>query len=176
MAKKKARSVAERWTPALARKGYTPLVAAFVEYACRRHSARSGGLGLTPVQAMIVIQLMYHKWDRAMPRPAVGTLAVRLGVTETTIRSNLDALVRRRLLRKHLQPGRPSYYDLTPLLGGGVAPPAVGVARGVGSGAAAKARQFPDFYAEAGPRAAAPRAAPARRRAAPSRAPRRGTS
>jgi len=118
--KKYPSTLATRWTTGLTGpgRGFTPVVTAFIEHAGRKKGRAGGklpGLGLNPTQALLVIHLMHHKRDARMPFPAIGTLAMRMGVSDTTVRNNLDALHKAKLVLKRSQRGRPNFYDLTPL-------------------------------------------------------------
>lgn len=149
MAKAKFESTpAARWTDQLAARGYTPVVRAFVELACRRAGRKGGGLGLSPTQAMLIIQLISYKRDIRMPFPAIKTLAARLGVSDTTVRNNLDALARKKLIVKHLHRGFPTYYDLQPLFKQLENLQVAAEARKDQEEAEEASRRFPEYYAD----------------------------
>jgi DNA-binding MarR family transcriptional regulator len=110
---KSGNDIGTRWSKALADGGFTPIVNAFLEHYAR--PSKADGLGITTSQAMTIIHLLYYKRDARMPYPGVKTLAARLGVTQTTVRTNLRVLAKKGLLIKHLRVGRTALYDLTPL-------------------------------------------------------------
>ena len=159
-AKKLESTPATRWTLELARRGYTPIVKAFVEHAGRRGGRKGGGLGLNPTQMMIVIQLMSFKRDIRMPFPAIKTIAARLGLSDTTVRTNLSALARRALIVKHMERGSTTSYDLSPLFRRLETLQAEAEARKATDKAEADAKQFPSYYAEDEADSTAPSASP----------------
>jgi DNA-binding MarR family transcriptional regulator len=136
---------AARWTSKLVAGGYTPVVNAFLE-----HGGRRRGLGLNPTQCMLVIQLINFKRDVRMPYPSIKKLATRMGVSDTTVRNNLDVLAKRGLIVKHLQRGSPSMYDLTPLFKQLEAIQARAAARAARLKAEQEAARLPESYAEEG--------------------------
>ena len=98
---------------------------------------------------MVVIQLISFKYDVRMPYPAIKTLASRLGVSDTTVRSNLDLLAKNGLIVKHLRRGAPSLYDLTPMFRRLEVLQACAEARRVRKKAEDEAARLPEAYAEA---------------------------
>jgi DNA-binding FadR family transcriptional regulator len=48
--------------------------------------------GLTSLEAMVIVQIVSHKWDERAPFPALGTIAERLSVSRRTIRGALERL------------------------------------------------------------------------------------
>jgi DNA-binding MarR family transcriptional regulator len=100
-------NVGERWTPELAKGGWTPIVNTFLE---RQHL-----LGLSPTEVLVLIHLVSFKWGAAPPRPSAGKIAARMGLSETAVRNNLRALEKKGLLVRMAQKGRANHFDLEPL-------------------------------------------------------------
>src|SRR4051812_40340048 len=71
------RDVAKRWTPALARAGWTPISDFFLDNFHRLTPAMTHG------EAMLVVLLMRHKWDDAPPFPGFKSISKRLGISMT---------------------------------------------------------------------------------------------
>ena len=70
---------------------------------------------LTTPEAMLVIHLMRHKWDEAPPRPAIKTLAKRIGISHVAVRNHARSLERKGCLRRIMRIGLANEFDLTPL-------------------------------------------------------------
>jgi hypothetical protein len=104
------RSIAARWTPALARGGWTPVVDFFLDNYHRLPRP------LTSLEAMLVIHLMRHKWSEDHPYPAFKTIAKKMGVTATAVRNHARSLeAGKHYLHRIMRVGRPNRFDLTPL-------------------------------------------------------------
>ena len=101
------RRVARRWTPDLIVEGFTPVSDMFLEHYSE--------LGLTSTEAMLIIQLMKHKWDKEHPYPSFGTLARRMGMTPTSVRNHARNLEKKGCLRRIHRQGSTNQFDLTPL-------------------------------------------------------------
>lgn len=101
------REVWRRWTPKLTQGGWTPVSDYFLE-SYRR-------LGLTTPEAMLVIQIMRHKWDEAPPRPSFKTLARRMGISDIAVRGHARQLQKKGCLRRINRVGQSNLFDLTPL-------------------------------------------------------------
>lgn len=71
------------WSPKLARK-FTAISSYFL--ANMHRIGPEGGKGLTPSEAMVIIQLFSFKWDERAPKPALRTIATRLGLAVRTVR------------------------------------------------------------------------------------------
>jgi hypothetical protein len=99
-----ARAVANRWTPALAKRGYTAVANTFL----RNHV----GLGIMAQQAMLIVHLMYHKWDENAPFPSMKTLAKRVGCCERNIRKMCLDLEEKRFLKRDYRTGRTTRFEL----------------------------------------------------------------
>ena len=75
-----ARLVANRWTPTLAKMGWTPVADFFLDNYHRLNPP------LKYSEAMLVIHIMRHKWDAAAPYPAFKTRATRMGISPQAAR------------------------------------------------------------------------------------------
>ena len=98
-------AVEERWTPELVADGWTPVPDTFLKNYHR--------LGVTSSEAILLIHIVSHKWDKNLPFPAASTLARRMGVTETAIRNNLRSLEKKKLLQRLPQRGKANRFDLS---------------------------------------------------------------
>lgn len=103
---KAPREVWRRWTPLVAG-GWTPVSDFFLENYRR--------LGLSTPEAMLVLQIMRHKWDESAPRPSFKTLGRRMGVSDTAVRGHGRSLQTKGFLRRVNRVGRSNLFDLTPL-------------------------------------------------------------
>jgi hypothetical protein len=88
----------------------------FLGNYCRLNPA---GGGLTSTEAMVIIQLMDHKWDERAPYPTVRTLAKRMGLSVRAVRSALENLQKMGYLqREPSSVGGPNRYHLEGLFKG----------------------------------------------------------
>jgi DNA-binding MarR family transcriptional regulator len=103
--------VEERWTLRLSSQ-FCPVSSYFLHnyYRLRPHE---GAQGLTSTEAMTLIQIIDHKWDRRAPWPTLGTLAKRLGSTERTVRATIKRLEALGYIQREYAPhGGPNRYHL----------------------------------------------------------------
>ena len=113
----KPRKPADRWTPALVKDGFTPVSNFFL--------ANYNNLKpeITHGEAMLIIQLMFYKWDASMPYPSYKTLAKRMLLKDAQARSLARGLERkgrpdsRKQIFRHVRMNMPNRFDLTPLFG-----------------------------------------------------------
>lgn len=99
--------IGKRWTEAIASDGFTPVPAAFLEHYA--------ALGISSSEAMFLIHLLSHKWDKNNPFPGFARIAARMGMTETAVRGHARKLEKRNLLKRILRPGKSNEFDLKPL-------------------------------------------------------------
>jgi hypothetical protein len=71
--------------------------------------------GMNSMEAMLVLQLMVHKWDAKDPYPSYNTLAKRLGKTEGYARSLARSLQGKGLLTRVIRTGTTNRFNLRPL-------------------------------------------------------------
>ncbi len=94
----------------LVKDGWTPVSDFFLENYSRLNPP------ITTTEAMLIIQLMRHKWDENHPYPAFKTLARRMGITDTAARNHARSLeVRKNYLVRIKRVGMPNLFDLSPL-------------------------------------------------------------
>lgn len=105
--RRSSRNVGQRWTPALANEGFTPISSAFLEHY--------GRIGITSSEAMLIIHLMSHKWDEKHPFPRFARIAARMDISETAVRGHARSLERKGFLHRIKRPGRSNEFDLQPL-------------------------------------------------------------
>jgi hypothetical protein len=103
-----SRDVSRRWTPALA-KSWTPIS----DFFLKNYSSLNPPL--TTPEAMLVIQLMVHKWTEDHPFPAFKTIAKRMGMTDTAVRAHARKLESKKYLKRIPRIGQPNLFDLSPL-------------------------------------------------------------
>lgn len=109
-----ARSVADRWTPALA-KDWTPVSTYFLCNYHRLGERQAGAAALTHGEAMFVIHLIRFKWDKAMPYPGFKTLATEMGVSIPQARALARSVQRKGLLNRVMREATTNQFDLRPL-------------------------------------------------------------
>lgn len=107
------RTVAKRWTPKLAERGFTPLANDFLDLY--------QDMGITNPQALFIIFLLRHKWSEADPFPGYRSIAARMGVEPRRVRQlakELEAagfIVRRARGEGSKTRARSHSFDLKPL-------------------------------------------------------------
>jgi hypothetical protein len=103
------RDVAQRWTPALARAGWTPISDYFLDNFHRLTPPITHG------EAMLVVMLMRHKWDDAPPFPGFKSLSKRMGISITAARQLARRLETKGYLLREKQQGETNRFHLQPL-------------------------------------------------------------
>jgi hypothetical protein len=101
------RTIGSRWTPTLAAFSWTPVSDFFLDNYRQ--------LGISNLEAMLIIQLMRHKWSIHMPFPGFKRLAKRMGMTPTGVRAHARSLQRKGMLRRVKRVGKANVFDLEPL-------------------------------------------------------------
>ena len=83
-------SVQARWTERLGKR-FCPVSSVFLAnyHRLRPHE---NARGLNSTEAMLVIQILDHKWTTKAPWPSVPTLAKRLGISTRAVRAALKSL------------------------------------------------------------------------------------
>lgn len=106
------RSHAARWGghAELFDAGYVPTPTSFL-----KNYSRMGTASLTTAEAMFVLQLMVHKWDRKAPFPSYATIAKRMGISAAYARRLARNLKIKGLLRRAVRVGTTNRFDLGPL-------------------------------------------------------------
>jgi hypothetical protein len=103
------RDVAARWTPEIAKLGWTPIAIFFLDNYHR----------LTPPlkysEAMFVIHLMRYKWDNAAPFPSFRTIATKMDVSAEAARSYARSLEKKGYLARENQIGETNRFHLNKL-------------------------------------------------------------
>jgi hypothetical protein len=107
-ASQRTREIARQWTPKLKEAGFTAISNIFLQHY-------RDLLNITNTEAMLIIQLMYYKWDEKPPFPAFKTLAHKMGLTEQQIRVHALSLVRKGVMGKTPRLGKPNLFHLEPL-------------------------------------------------------------
>ena len=103
------RSVADRWTPQLAKSGHIPIVRAFLQgYSKLKPHVTHG-------EAMLIIHLMDFKWDSKAPWPGYKTLAKYMGVSVKQVRRLAQSLEGKKYLRRVLRQATTNVYHLDQL-------------------------------------------------------------
>jgi DNA-binding MarR family transcriptional regulator len=93
------RSMAARWTPALAAAPFTPVPAVMLENL-QRLRPHDGARGLNCTETMVLLQLLSFKWDVRAPWPSLATIADRLGLKVRTVRATLQRLEELKYVRR----------------------------------------------------------------------------
>ena len=105
-ASQKKRGVADRWTPKLS-KGWTPVADVFLKNYRK--------MDITTPEAMLIIQLMLHKWGEEAPYPRFKTLATRMGISDTAVRGHARSLQKKNLLIRETRINNSTVFHLEPL-------------------------------------------------------------
>ena len=102
-------SIANRWTTKLVSGGWTPISTYFIDNYHRLNPR------LSSLEAMLIIQLIRHKWDERDPHPTFTTLAKRMGISATATRNHARSLEKKGYLRRIPTQGSSNHFDLKPL-------------------------------------------------------------
>ena len=108
----KPRDIVTRWGghAELFSRGFVPVPVTFLKsYASLEPFA------MTSAEAMLVLQLMAHKWDADDPYPGYKSLAKRLGKTEGYARTLARNLEGKKLLARIVRTGTTNRFNLRPL-------------------------------------------------------------
>ena len=100
------RKIAERWTPALVRDGWTPISECFLKYYSTLRPE------ITVQEAMFIVHLMMHKWDRKPPYPAFKTIAARMGCGHQAARGYARSLEKKKYLRREMRVNERNLFHL----------------------------------------------------------------
>jgi DNA-binding transcriptional ArsR family regulator len=100
-------NVAARWTPHLAKDGWTPVVDAFLDFY--------HGLKISNTEAMFLIHLIRHKWTTRMPYPSFSKIASKMGLSVDAIRLHAKSLQKKGYLKRIERKGTSNLYDLSGL-------------------------------------------------------------
>jgi hypothetical protein len=103
------RDVASRWTPKLAQAGWTPISTVFL------HNYTKLQPPITSSEAMLICQLMTHKWDKDRPYPGFKLIAERMGITHTAARNHARHLEQKNYVKRIKRVGTTNEFDLSPL-------------------------------------------------------------
>ena len=103
------RQVAQRWTPKLAKAGWTPVSDIFLDSYAQLQPAMTHG------EAMLVVHLLRYKWDEAPPFPGLKTLASQMGITDTAVRKICRQLEKKGYLIRRARTGSTNRFRLEPL-------------------------------------------------------------
>ncbi len=105
-----SKQVTDRWTPALiAKGGFTPISVFFLE------SYSSLPQPLSHAEALLVIHLMRHKFDKEAPYPGFKSLAKKMGVTPTAVRGYARSLETKGYLKRVMREAQTNKFQLEPL-------------------------------------------------------------
>ena len=108
----KPRDIVTRWGghTELFSQGFVPVPVTFL-----KNYASFKPFAMTSAEAMLVLQLMVHKWDEDDPYPGYKTLAKRLGRTEGYARTLARKLEGKKLLARIVRIGMTNRFNLRPL-------------------------------------------------------------
>jgi hypothetical protein len=102
-------SIASRWTPKLISGGWTPVSTYFIDNYHRLIPK------ISSLEAMLIIQLVRHKWDERNPHPTFTTIANRMGISATAARNHARSLEKKGYLRRIMTQGTSNQFDMKSL-------------------------------------------------------------
>ena len=106
---KLSRDPGSRWTPKLVEGGWTPVSDLFLQHYADMYP------DITSMQAMLIIHLINHKWDKNAPYPGFETLAKRMGISATQVRNHARALEKNGYLERELRVSNTNKFHLQKL-------------------------------------------------------------
>jgi hypothetical protein len=104
-----SRLVADRWTLNLANAGWTPIADFFLDNYHRLPNP------LKHSEAMFIIHVMRHKWDKNAPYPAFKTVATRMGLTPEAARLLARSLEKKGYLHRQMRVGQTNRFHFNSL-------------------------------------------------------------
>lgn len=104
-----------RWGARLA-KPFSPVSRYFLHNYWRL-APHSGARGLNSTEAMLIIQILDHKWDERAPFPTLATLGQRMGLSPRALRSTVKRLEELKYITREPSPyGGPNKYHFDGLI------------------------------------------------------------
>jgi len=103
--------VAARWSEKLAKRGFVPVVADFLE---QYHALKP--YPLTHSEAMFIVHLMSYKWDESAPYPGYKTIAKKMGISHKSARRYAQSLEQKGYLRRQVRVGATNRFELKALV------------------------------------------------------------
>lgn len=105
----KSNAISARWTPTLIEGGFTPVSDYFLDNYHRLSPP------IRTSEAMLIIQLMRHKWDSDAPYPGFKSLAKKMGISVQAARLHARTLEKHGYLRREMKVGETNRFHLAPL-------------------------------------------------------------
>lgn len=99
-------SFEERWSPPVAKQGYTQ-----VPNYLLKHQAE---LGITNSELVMLLQLMAYDFGSRSAEPAHSTLAKSIGTSVSAVRQNLISLEKKGFIKRRFRTGYSNLYSLVP--------------------------------------------------------------
>jgi hypothetical protein len=103
------RTVADRWTPEIAKAGHIPIARSFLR------GYRKLDPPITFGEAMLLVHLLDYKWDSAAPWPSFKTLAGHMGLSDKQARRLAKSLARKGCLRIEQRTAHSNLFHFEPL-------------------------------------------------------------
>lgn len=103
---KPKRAPASRWTPDIAKDGWTPVAISFLDNYSELVPE------ITSLEAMLIVHLIRHKWDQGPCYPGFETLAKRMGLTPTAVRNHARKLEKKGYLRRQPRVSKTNLFYL----------------------------------------------------------------
>jgi hypothetical protein len=103
------RAVSSRWTPRLAKVGWTPISDFFLDNYHRLNPP------IKHAEAMFVVHLMRHKWDTKAPYPGFKMVAKKMGISAEAVRMMARRLESKGYLFREMQVGATNRFHLDKL-------------------------------------------------------------
>lgn len=103
------RSFIDNWTPFIAKNKFSQIPNLLIVH--------TGDLGITPIEFVLLVGLIKHRWDINKPYPSLVTLGRYCGKSRNTMQAAARSLERKGLLRRVFRDGkRTNEYDFKPLI------------------------------------------------------------
>ncbi len=100
--------IAERWSERIIARGFTPVPSLLLQTFAE--------LELTPAEALLVIHIAAHQWDKKAPFPSMQRLARLMGVSARYIRKMVLRLEELKLVSRQARSGTSNLFDLSGLV------------------------------------------------------------
>jgi hypothetical protein len=108
------RKIAQKWGAAVASAGWTAMPNVIIK--------RQKALGLTPLDANIILQLLTYWWEHEnLPRPSKATIAAAIGVDPRTVQRRIASMENAKFIKRvprtsSTKGSNPNLYDFSGLI------------------------------------------------------------
>ncbi|OGC64825.1 hypothetical protein A2274_03485, partial [candidate division WWE3 bacterium RIFOXYA12_FULL_43_11] len=97
-----------RWSPIVAKAGWTPIANVFIENYCK--------LDINPNEAMFLIHCFMYKWTVDKPYVSLTKVSIQMGKSRDTVQRYAKELEKKGFIKRIYRTRLPSLVNLNPLI------------------------------------------------------------